>query len=77
VVGAGVQDVVHADVAGVDQVLLGQQVGGCEVGVAGGDGVDAVGGGCGGSDVDDQVGSVGLAGLGEVGLVVTPAHPLV
>jgi hypothetical protein len=75
VVGAGVQDVVHARVAGIDQVLVGQQVGPGEVGVAVGDGVDIVGGGHGRGDVHDQVGPVGFTGLGEVGLVATPAHP--
>jgi hypothetical protein len=68
VVGAGVQDVVDADIAGVDEMLGGQQVGSCQVGVAAGDGVDVVGGRHGRCDVHDQVGPVGLAGLGEVGL---------
>jgi hypothetical protein len=69
VVGASGQDVVHARVAGVDQVLVGQQAHAGEVGVASGDGVDVGGGGDRRGDMDDQVGPVGLAGLGEVGLV--------
>jgi len=74
VISAGSQDVVHADAAGVDQMLVWQQVGLGEVGVAGADGVDVGGGGRGRGDVGDQVGPVGLAGLGEVGLVAAPAH---
>jgi hypothetical protein len=58
-VGAGGQEVIDADVAGVDQVLVGQQVGVGEVGVAGGDGVDVIGSGHGGGDVHDQVGRSG------------------
>jgi hypothetical protein len=74
VLGAGSQDVVHADVAGVDQVLVGQQVSAGEVAVASWHGVDVGGGRHGRGDVDDQVGPVGLAGLGEVGPVAAPAH---
>jgi hypothetical protein len=74
VISAGGKDVVHADVAGVDQVLVGQQGHSGEVGVAGRDGVDVGGGGHSRGDVHDQVRPVGLAGLGEVGLVAAPAH---
>jgi hypothetical protein len=56
-------------------VLGGQQVRAGEVSMAGGDGAGVGGGGHGGGRVHDQVGPVGLAGLGEVGLVATPAHP--
>jgi hypothetical protein len=79
VLGTGGQDVVHADIAadiaGVDQMLVGQQADAGEVGVARGDGLNVAGGGRGGGHVHDQMGPVGLAGLGEVGLVATPAHP--
>jgi hypothetical protein len=67
VVGANGQDVVHAGVAGVDQVLIWQQIHADLAGVASGDGVDVGGGGDRRGDMDDQVGPVGLAGLGAGG----------
>lgn len=62
VVGAGGQDMIHADVGRVDQVLVGQRVHAGEVGMASGDGVDVGGGGHCRGDMDDQVGPVRLAG---------------
>jgi hypothetical protein len=59
VAGVGIQDVVHADIAGIDRVLVGHQVGAGEVGVAAGDGVDVIGGGHGGGHVHHQVGRSG------------------
>jgi hypothetical protein len=56
VVGCG-QDLPDADVAGVDQMDVGQQVQGGEVGVAGLDGVGVGGGRWGGGHVRDPGGA--------------------
>jgi hypothetical protein len=66
--------VVHACVAGVDEMLVWQQVPSGEVGVASWHGVDVGGGGDRDGDMHDQVGPVGLAGLGEVGLRQEPSR---
>ena len=68
VVVVGGKDLPDADIAGVDQMNLGQQVVAGEVGVAALDGVQVGGGGVGGGHVGDQMGPVRLTGLGEVAL---------
>ncbi|MFD8810694.1 hypothetical protein ACFV23_04165 [Streptomyces sp. NPDC059627] len=60
----GLFQVGQGGVAGVDQVLGGQQPAAGEAGVDAGQDLAVVGGGRGGGDIRDHVGAVGSAGLG-------------
>lgn len=73
VFAGGLFQVGQGGVAGVDQVLGGQQSAAGEAGVDAGQDLAVVGGGRGGGHVGDHVGAVGSAGLGQVGGEPLPA----
>ncbi|MER5698997.1 hypothetical protein ABT255_43855 [Streptomyces mirabilis] len=68
------EDVVDADVGGVDEFLVRLEARGLQSGVPGGGGLDIGEAGLSGVHVDDQAGPVIRARFGEMSLVPAPGH---